>query len=132
MKECFGCKLTKPVTEFHMDKSPRTIKNKEYPPLHRNYCKQCRSLKGINPATESKKIMKLYGMPRPPLGTPCDLCGRTKTKLFFDHCHKTKKFRGWLCNTCNAGIGKLGDNVEGLEKAINYLKREIVFDSPLF
>ena len=38
-----------------------------------------------------------------------------------DHCHKTKKFRGWLCNQCNFSIGGLGDDVEGVIKALNYL-----------
>ena len=40
-----------------------------------------------------------------------------------DHCHETNQFRGWICRNCNTGIGNLGDNVEGLENAIRYLKR---------
>ena len=30
-------------------------------------------------------------------------------------------FRGWLCDRCNASIGKLGDNLEGIVKAMNHL-----------
>src|SRR5262249_17938069 len=33
------------------------------------------------------------------------------------------KFRGWLCNRCNRGIGLLGDTAEGVEKALTYLQR---------
>jgi hypothetical protein len=44
--------------------------------------------------------------------------------LCLDHNHETGKFRGWLCDNCNTGIGKLGDTVEGLERAIAYLKRQ--------
>tara|TARA_A200000159_G_C7239023_1_gene303691 strand:+ start:39 stop:185 length:147 start_codon:yes stop_codon:yes gene_type:complete len=39
-----------------------------------------------------------------------------------DHDHNTLKFRGWICDPCNMGIGKLGDDLEGIEKALAYLK----------
>ena len=52
----------------------------------------------------------------------CDICGK-KGRLVLDHCYKDKKFRGWLCHHCNLAIGILGDTVEGLNKAIGYLKR---------
>lgn len=54
----------------------------------------------------------------------CDLCGKPpgKRRLCLDHCHKTGRFRGWLCDNCNGSLGHLGDTVEGLEKAIDYLK----------
>ena len=39
-----------------------------------------------------------------------------------DHCHDTNIIRGFLCSECNTGIGKLGDNEEGVERALNYLK----------
>jgi hypothetical protein len=61
----------------------------------------------------------------------CDCCGiefdteidRGNHKSVLDHCHETTTFRGWICTSCNLGIGKLGDNLEGLKKAINYLER---------
>ena len=40
-----------------------------------------------------------------------------------DHCHDTNIIRGFLCSECNTGIGKLGDNEEGVERALNYLKK---------
>lgn len=39
-----------------------------------------------------------------------------------DHCHETGKVRGILCPGCNLGLGKLGDNVEGLQRALDYLR----------
>ena len=30
--------------------------------------------------------------------------------------------RGWLCNNCNTGLGAMGDNIEGLKKAMRYLE----------
>lgn len=59
----------------------------------------------------------------------CECCGIlfTETKTHhgacFDHCHNSKKFRGWLCNPCNMGIGQLGDTREGLLKALAYLDK---------
>ena len=39
-----------------------------------------------------------------------------------DHDHETNLFRGWLCDDCNLGIGKLGDNLEGIMRAVKYFK----------
>ena len=58
----------------------------------------------------------------------CNICGkfnsnnRTKNKLCVDHYHITGKIRGLLCDKCNKGIGLLEDNVQLLEKAVEYLK----------
>ena len=56
----------------------------------------------------------------------CACCGKhqlelTKT-LNVDHDHSTDIVRGLLCWECNVGIGKLGDNLEGVMKAIKYLE----------
>ena len=74
----------------------------------------------------------------------CDLCGskiktknnnknaKTKHKRnAIDHCHKTEheqgiiKIRGVLCHKCNKGLGSFNDDIELLEKAIQYLRRNI-------
>lgn len=43
--------------------------------------------------------------------------------LCIDHCHKTKKIRGLLCNKFNPLIGYADDSIEILESAIAYLRR---------
>lgn len=35
------------------------------------------------------------------------------------------KFRGVLCMECNSALGKLGDNEEGLIKALKYIRGEL-------
>lgn len=70
----------------------------------------------------------LRGFPAPTRPTPinCECCGRKLEggrKTHLDHCHETGAFRGWLCGSCNLGIGSLGDNIEGIELALAYLKR---------
>lgn len=65
-------------------------------------------------------------LPTPTRAEPatCECCGRPDRRaLSLDHCHETGAFRGWLCGACNLGIGKLQDSVEGLQRAIDYLKR---------
>lgn len=51
----------------------------------------------------------------------CEICG--KPSKHFDHDHETGRYRGRLCQSCNTGLGKLGDSVEGLQRAIQYLCR---------
>ena len=79
--------------------------------------------------TAHRSRKKIRGYPDPPRQRPenglCELCGRIekkKQRLSLDHCHETGKFRGWLCHDCNTNIGKFGDNISGLMKAISYLE----------
>ncbi len=57
----------------------------------------------------------------------CENCEKllVPSRFHLDHCHATGKFRGWLCNQCNMGIGALGDNIQGLERALEYLRRSV-------
>lgn len=57
-------------------------------------------------------------------GGGCYLCGKEQKyqRLHVDHCHSTGKVRRLLCNNCNNGIGKLGDNPELLIRAAEYLR----------
>lgn len=52
---------------------------------------------------------------------PCEICGRI-CDLHYDHDHKTGEFRGWLCGSCNRGIGAFRENITALRKAIKYLE----------
>ncbi len=49
--------------------------------------------------------------------------GRRGGFWHIDHDHLTGKIRGILCRTCNTAIGALGDDVQGLTLALNYLKK---------
>ena len=40
-----------------------------------------------------------------------------------DHDSQMKVFRGWICNHCNTGIGLLGDTIDGVQRALDYLNR---------
>lgn len=78
---------------------------------------------------EERRTWKHRGLTSPasPRADACECCGRPawlETKnLALDHDHATGVFRGWLCVDCNLGIGKLGDTIAGVEKALAYLTR---------
>lgn len=58
-------------------------------------------------------------------GNSCAICKTHQDSLYrrlsIDHCHKTGKVRGLLCDRCNKSIGAFNDDVQLLDSAINYL-----------
>ena len=65
----------------------------------------------------------------------CALCGKDANDnvrrgkvepLYVDHCHKTNKLRDLLCHQCNSGLGHFKDNIEILQKAIDYLRKHML------
>ena len=78
--------------------------------LRRNY--------GIT-TSEFEKLVELSG-------EMCGCCG-DRTKLYVDHCHDTGNIRGLLCQKCNSAIGLLGDRLQGVQGALNYLEEAIYY-----
>lgn len=75
-----------------------------------------------------RKNWQVQGCPEPTRPEPavCECCGKANSDgraLSLDHCHISGVFRGWLCGACNLGLGKLGDTVESVQRALDYLKR---------
>jgi len=97
----------------------------KHPEKHRAYMRQWHAAHP-NKHKEYKNRQKerRYAPTRPcPVG--CEICGcyyATKS-LALDHNHKTEKFRGWLCQTCNMGLGHFEDDPILLLKAIQYLRK---------
>ena len=57
----------------------------------------------------------------------CKLCGKheletPRQSLCVDHCHKTNKVRGLLCESCNQALGLFYDNPEVIRKAAEYIE----------
>lgn len=47
---------------------------------------------------------------------------KTGRSVTVDHDHKTGEPRGLLCAKCNTGIGMFGENVEVMQRALDYVK----------
>ena len=75
---------------------------------------------------DPSKYRRYENYPEPIRPEPefCECCGKLpeRSRLDLDHCHVTGIFRGWLCGSCNRGLGQLGDNLEGLARAAAYLQ----------
>jgi Recombination endonuclease VII len=88
--------------------------------FQRNYLKR-------NYSRHLAYMRKRKGLPEAtrPCPARCELCGDTPgTKsLALDHCHKTGKFRGWICGRCNRALGFFKDCPKRLALAIIYLAR---------
>lgn len=52
----------------------------------------------------------------------CMICSEPLIPYAIDHCHKTKKLRGLLCNKHNLGIGYFNDNPLLLRLAADYIE----------
>lgn len=52
----------------------------------------------------------------------CAICQKKLTRPNLDHCHKTGKVRGFLCTSCNNGLGAFKDKPDLLMRAAEYLR----------
>lgn len=138
-KVCSTCKETKPTTEFYKCETSRDGL--------RNGCKACVQKwnkpsqlrareRGVCRTTfdqrRKHKLKTKYGITVETYdhlarqqGGLCGICRRPPTRgpLSVDHCHVTKKVRGLLCSKCNVGLGTFCDSIDGLQRAIDYLRQ---------
>jgi hypothetical protein len=95
-------------------------------------CISCTKQAGLSKRLAAQKLWGsksavIIQQNRPAEGTPCAVCSkpmiyrRNADLMCFDHDPQTHEFRGWICQNCNTGIGKLGDNPEGVLRALDYL-----------
>jgi hypothetical protein len=123
MKTCNRCFEEKPYSEFY----EKTNMKDGY----RNQCKVC---------VRSGRVAKRFDLTLDHLNRmkaehsgECDICGSEETAIVYgttktlavDHCHKTGRIRGFLCQNCNTALGKFNDDIELLKSAIEYLKEKI-------
>lgn len=151
MKTCTVCKATKPLQEFHSDKSKkdgrlprcapcRIVQQRErYGKNYERYRAEARiryqaDLKLSRLKSNAASLKTRYGITLEDKNrmlalqnSLCPICLRSAEKfkkgLYVDHCHKTGIVRGLLCPSCNHGLGLFVDNPEALIRAAEYLKR---------
>ena len=128
LRKCIHCGEEKPETYF----AERCKRNNHIE--YRNECKQCIG-------NNDKKRRRLI-RDNPPPSDPnyqCPICLKTsddlwdrgsykntkvnkKTIFVLDHDHITGKFRGYICDRCNTGLGAIEDNLENIDRMVTYLK----------
>jgi len=125
VKYCNTCKKDLPVEKFRFWWSKRSEHALAVGIKRQSSCRDCEN--------KNKKLIKQLKFENPLKPEVCDCCGITIEELKrrgdnkdygdfqLDHDHDTLKFRGWVCHNCNQGIGKLGDDLEGICKAALYL-----------
>lgn len=135
-RKCCKCKTVKEIAKF--------MRSKREPSGHDYTCKSCR--KQWNRGNSLKKTygitVEMYVAMVAEQGGRCAICrqpesrfrGSCAIELAVDHCHSSGLVRGLLCGRCNTAIGLMRDDVQVLQKAINYLSNfknlEVVSDIP--
>lgn len=105
-KVCLYCEKRKLLSEY-----PKHSHHKD---RHDTRCRACIK-------KQSSLRQKLHSA-APAKPKVCECCGKKPKKWCLDHDHDTDLFRGWLCDACNVGIGKLGDDIDGVLRAVKYLQ----------
>lgn len=116
-KRCHVCGDTKPVEAFGLNRTKKDGHNSACRSCHTKRAKvhQDKTRYGITPA--DREYLALAQ------GNRCGICNEVGS-LVVDHCHETGRLRGMLCGKCNKALGALGDSVEGLMKAVEYLQSD--------
>ena len=135
VKECRVCKEVKPIHMFSRKRHRHLpiFQSTELQDKGRSTCKACQKF-SYNIVQELK-----IKHPRPTHASyACPICKKTSEELkssgrwskhtfmwCLDHCHKTLKFRGWICQGCNIGLSRFYDSIAIFKRGIKYLERKL-------
>ncbi|NCC41893.1 MAG: hypothetical protein EOM21_21285 [Gammaproteobacteria bacterium] len=138
-KVCLICKEELPIDRFAITTFP----------YRSSYCKKCNNKKrqekrnadGTEKTRSKRKGIQKYGISIETFNKmledqnrKCGICGislkeykeKSNRDFSVDHNHTTNKVRELLCSNCNTGLGFFKENVEILQKAINYIEKHNV------
>jgi len=104
-------------------KNQNAINNRS---VRRPSCVDCRKhLEGVNMSAKTKAEWAK----KKPQSVPfeCPICAKRTiagitSKVVLDHDHRNGEARGWVCDSCNTGIGRFKDDVELMKRAIKYIE----------
>jgi hypothetical protein len=135
LRKCNRCGL-EAHTEEDLELFVKTSGRMKYG--RRNECKKCKEEVRKENDTQEKRdkkmewyVQKEYGVSlkeyRELIATSdcCEICGRVDG-LVYDHDHDMKgveAFRGVVCHQCNRALGLLGDRLQDVENALEYMRR---------
>lgn len=120
-KICNICHRYLPIQEFSLNQNGKNNR-----PIRRPACNKCRKI--IDGISISMKDKKEWQKKKPHLIIwECPICHKrtipdVTSKVVLDHDHATGRVRGYICDSCNTGIGRFKDEISLLMSAINFLK----------
>jgi hypothetical protein len=120
MKHCQTCGVLQPLENYYQDKRKRDG--------HEARCRTCCSRRSL-----AGKRLRRWGVDQEEYddrmraqGGACAIClgasGATR-QLAVDHSHATGRVRELLCGKCNTALGQLDEDMERMERLIDYLKK---------
>lgn len=122
-KICNVCFVLKSMDEFQVNQTDAKGRKTRRPSC--NICRQDIDRRAI-PSREKKEARQL----RPKKGTlwQCSICRKmgivgVNVKVVADHDHYAGRWRGFLCDSCNTGIGRFRDDENIIRNALAYLRQ---------
>ena len=88
-------------------------------------CRACRKIKNGKSISAADK--RVWDAKKPQNGAvfACPICKKSSivgiTKIVLDHCHKTGRVRGYVCESCNTGLGRFDDDPRIVQHAFDWL-----------
>jgi Recombination endonuclease VII len=139
MKQCTKCKQVKVLEEFRLfNQKGRSYRRAECKDCARSYRRQFYKDNPDKSKEENFKgklsnLLKNLGITKDDYykklneqNHRCAICNKHESEfnkaLAIDHNHTTKKVRSFLCGKCNTALGLFNENIELMNKAIEYLK----------
>lgn len=120
-KICNVCHRILPVSNFDLNQNGKGDR-----PVRRPSCKDCRrSIDGISISATDRKT---WNSTKPDgVDFECPICSKVTiagvtAKVVLNHDHATGQVLGWICDSCNTGLGRFKDDEALLRRAIEYLR----------
>jgi len=120
-KICNICHRILDVNDFDLNQNGKNNR-----PVRRPSCKRCRmAIDGKDMTSAQKKFWKEFKPSQEKF--ECPICEKVTiadvtSKVVLNHDHATGEPSGWICDSCNTGLGRFKDDPRILQKAIEYLK----------
>lgn len=119
-KICNICHTIKSVSEFQINQNGKNNRK-----VRRPSCNDCRqNIDGISMDTKSHSKWREDKPHLVPF--ECPVCLKNTipgltSKVVLHHDHQTGRIIGWICDSCNTGLGRFRDDPEVLLHAVWYL-----------
>lgn len=122
-KVCNICHRLLPIESFEPNQT-----NTKSEVIRRPSCRDCRvDIEGKSMAPDKKSLAQ-DNAPKEGEVFKCPICQKRSivgitAKIVVDHNRHTGKFRDYICDSCNTGLGRFKNGEDYLQNAIEYVKK---------